>query len=64
LPQAGTWNRSPQVSYSRVEAVASSFENDVSLQTAFRASEWPGNEDKIREMLKEAIDAFITIASQ
>jgi serine/threonine protein kinase len=64
LPQRGTQNRSPQVSYSRVEAVAASFERDVSLYTEFRASEWPGNEEKIREMLKEAIDAFIDIANQ
>jgi hypothetical protein len=62
LPQRGTQNRSPQVSYTRVEAVGASFERDVSLHIEFRASEWP--EEKIREMLKEAVDVFIDIASQ
>jgi hypothetical protein len=64
LPQRGSRNRPPQVSYSRVAAVAPSFERDVSLHADFRASEWPGNEEKIREMLEEAIDVFISIVSQ
>jgi serine/threonine protein kinase len=64
LPKVGTQSRLPPVSYSRVAAAEPSFERDVSLSAEFRASEWPGNEGKIREMLKEAIEIFINISSQ
>jgi hypothetical protein len=60
MPRAGSGNRRPQVHTRRVELISPSFEKDVTLHAALRASEWPGNEEQIREMLKEAIDAFIT----
>jgi len=49
-----------QVRYRRVEPNSPSFDNDVTLHAAFRASEWPGNEEQLRGMLREAIDSFIT----
>jgi hypothetical protein len=32
----------------------------VTLHAAFHVSEWPGNEEQLRGLLKEAIDSFIT----
>ncbi len=44
----------------RVNSVSASFDASLSLHEAFRTSEWPGNEERIRELLKEAIASFIT----
>jgi serine/threonine protein kinase len=60
MPQTGGRNPWPQVHRQRVELISPSFENEVTLHAAFRASEWPGNEEQLRELLKEAIDSFIT----
>jgi serine/threonine protein kinase len=59
MPQMGGRNPWPQVDYQRVELISRSFENDVTLHEAFWASEWPGNEEQLRELLKEAIESFI-----
>jgi serine/threonine protein kinase len=56
LPHGG---KRTQVSHYRVDRIAHSFEKDVAVHAAFRASEWPANEEQIREVLKEAIDAFL-----
>jgi hypothetical protein len=40
--------------------ISSSFDKDVTLHAAFRSSEWPGHEEQLRGLLKEAIDSFIT----
>ena len=43
-----------------IELTSASFDEDVTLQAASCASEWPGNEGQLRGLLKEAIDSFIT----
>ena len=50
----------PQLHHRRVDRIADSFEKDIAVHAAFRASEWPGNEEQIRTVLEEAIDGFIT----
>jgi serine/threonine protein kinase len=50
-----------QVRYRRVEPTSPSFDNAVTLHAAFRASEWPGNEEQLRRLIKEAMDSFITL---
>ena len=56
MPRRGGRNPWPQVHRQRVELISPSFENEVTLHAAFRASEWPGNEEQLRELLKEAIE--------
>jgi hypothetical protein len=58
--RSGGRNTRPQVFQQRVELISASFNNDVTLHAAFRASEWPGNEEQLRGLLKEAIDSFVT----
>jgi hypothetical protein len=53
-------NRPPQVHCQRVTLISPSFDNDTSLHVGFRSSEWPGNEEQLRELLKDAIESFIT----
>ena len=49
----------PQVSYHRVEIIEHGLEKDVALILTFLASQWPGNEEQVRDMLKEAIGQFV-----
>ncbi|HEX3497149.1 MAG TPA: hypothetical protein VHT02_08255, partial [Methylocella sp.] len=60
MPQGVGQNTQPQVHYERVELISASFYNDVTLHAAFCASEWPDNEEQLRNLLKESIDSFIT----
>ena len=50
----------PQVHTRRVELVSASFDDAVTLHIVFNASEWPGSEDRLRGMLKDAIQLFVT----
>jgi hypothetical protein len=59
MPRSGGRNTRPQVFQQRVELISASFNNDVTLHAAFRASEWPANEEQLRGLLTEAIDSFI-----
>jgi serine/threonine protein kinase len=59
MPRRGGRNTWPQVHRQRAELISASFDNDVTLHAAFRASEWPGNEEQLRGLLTEAIDSFI-----
>ena len=61
MPRVGGQNSRPQVHSQRVELISASFDNDVTLHAAFRASEWPGNAEHLRGLIKEAIDSFITL---
>ena len=58
MPWSGGRN-TPQVFQQRVELISASFNNDVTLHAAFRASEWPANEEQLRGLLTEAIDSFV-----
>ena len=61
MPRRGGGNTTQaQLHQQRVELITASFYNDVTLHTSFRASDWPGNEEQLRELLKEAIKSFIT----
>jgi len=60
MPRVGGQNSRPQVHNQRVELISRSFDSDVMLHAVFRASEWPGNEEQLRGLLKDAIDWFIT----
>jgi hypothetical protein len=59
----GGRNRQLAVNHYRVDRIAHTFETDVTVHTAFRTSEWPGNEETVRGMLTEAIDAFLEMIS-
>jgi tRNA A-37 threonylcarbamoyl transferase component Bud32 len=61
MPALAGRNVLGQVRYRRVELNSTSFDNDVTLHAAFRASEWPDNEEQLRGLLKEAIESFITL---
>lgn len=58
MPWSGGRN-TPQVFQQRVELISASFNNDVTLHAAFRASEWPANEEQLRGLLTEAINSFV-----
>jgi hypothetical protein len=51
--------RAPVVQRHRVERIAPSFLKDASVHAAFLSSEWPANEALVRDMLQEALDAFL-----
>jgi serine/threonine protein kinase len=59
VPRSGGRIARPEVHHQRVELISASFDKDVSLHAAFRASEWPGNEQQLRGLLREATDSFI-----
>ena len=59
MPGIGVRSARPQLQQRRVEPISASFYRDVTLHLPFRASEWPGNEEQLRELIKEAIDSFI-----
>ncbi len=42
----------------RVEPITLSFSSDLNQHTRFKASEWPGNADVLREALSQAISTF------
>jgi hypothetical protein len=42
----------------RVARIAHTFEADVAVHIAFRASEWPSNEAAVRAMLEQALEGF------
>jgi hypothetical protein len=50
----------PAVSYERVQPISRSFHHGMNLHLDFRASEWPGNVDNVRALLKDSIDTFIS----
>jgi hypothetical protein len=63
MPPGGR-NRGAQLQHRRVnlistsfenDLISTSFENDVTLRAAFRASGWPGNEEQLRDLLKERL---------
>jgi hypothetical protein len=41
-----------------VARITLSFSSDVNQHTKFKASEWPGNADVLREALSQAISSF------
>jgi hypothetical protein len=51
-------NSHPQLEHYRVDRIAWTFESEVALHIGFRASEWPGNEEQLREILNESIEIF------
>ena len=59
MPRMGGRNAKPQLHQQRVELISASFYEDVTLHAAFRASDWPGNEEQLRDLLKEAVDSSI-----
>jgi len=42
-----------------VGRISATFGRDVSLHVEFRASQWPGNEEDMRALIKDAVDAFV-----
>jgi Protein kinase domain len=58
MPSAGLRDRRPNLEHYRVAWVMPTFEPDVSVHEAFRASEWPVNEASLRAMLEEAFGIF------
>jgi serine/threonine protein kinase len=61
MPPSSPRNEGTQIRFRRVEPLSTSFENDLTLHVTFCASEWPGNEEQLRRLLTEAIDAFIAL---
>jgi serine/threonine protein kinase len=61
MPRAGGQYSRPQVHNQLVELISASFDNDVTLHAAFRASEWPGNAEQLRGLIEESIDSYITL---
>jgi hypothetical protein len=61
MPRAGGQYSRPQVHNQLVELISASFDNDVTLHAAFRASEWPGNAEQLRGLIEESINSYITL---
>ena len=51
-------NQRLSVVHYRVARIEHTFDPEVSVHEAFRASEWPGNEASLRAMLQEALGGF------
>jgi hypothetical protein len=64
LPAQGMRVSRGSVQYHRVQRIAHTFESDVAVHAAFRVSEWPANEEVIREMLQQALDGFFAHVSE